>query len=42
VGLTVPWNMQVIDHLANARKSNKLHVSFQAGLFEEPEQLRML
>jgi hypothetical protein len=41
-GLTVPWNMQVIDEGLNQRKGNKLHLSFQAEMFSEPEQLRML
>lgn len=41
-GLTVPWNMQVIDEGLNQRKGNKLHLSFQAEMFAEPEQLRML
>lgn len=40
-GLTVPWNVQVIDWRANARKSNGLHHAFQEELFNEPEQLRM-
>lgn len=41
-GLTVPWNMQVIDYLANARKSNKLHLAFQGELFAQPEQLELV
>lgn len=41
-GLTVPWNMQVIDYLTNNRKSNKLHLSFQGELFDQPEQLALL
>lgn len=41
-GLTVPWNMQVIDAPANARKGNKLHPAFQIEMFREPEQLRMI
>jgi hypothetical protein len=41
-GLTVPWNMQVIDEGLNQRKSNKLHMSFQGEIFDEPEQLRLV
>lgn len=41
-GLTVPLNMQVIDAPLNARKGNKLHYAFQAEMFLEPEQLRMM
>jgi hypothetical protein len=41
-GLTVPWNMRVIDAKLNARKSNKLHLAFQAEMFDQPEQLRLL
>jgi len=41
-GLTVPWNMQVIDAPLNAKKGNKLHYAFQGEMFREPEQLRMI
>jgi 5-methylcytosine-specific restriction endonuclease McrA len=41
-GLTVPWNIQIIDAPANSRKGNKLHPAFQSRLFIEPQQLGML
>lgn len=41
-GLTVPWNMKVIDKHLNARKGNKLHFAFQDEMFTEPQQLEML
>lgn len=41
-GLTVPWNMAVMDSPANARKGNKLHPAFQIEMFTEPQQLGML
>lgn len=40
-GLTVPWNMQVIDEGLNQRKGNKLHLSFQGEMFTEPQQLTL-
>lgn len=41
-GLTVPWNLQVIDRLKNAKNGNKLHPAFQEEMFMEPEQLELL
>lgn len=41
-GLTVPWNMQVIDRFKNARKSNSLNFAAQGEIFDAPEQLRMI
>ncbi len=39
-GLTVPWNLRIIPKAINDRKSNAL--GFNADLFDEPEQLRLV
>lgn len=41
-GLTVPWNIHIIDAMRNARDSNKLHEAFQIRMFESTEQFLLI